>query len=117
MEQLAAADLDMVAALRKAIAAVQEHLNKEVQTNWGNKENEFGVSQNDVDDYVEKAIKKENDEDIKPYSLPSERLLNDVGLEIDISEHKHTLCDNDIRHIFNSHGEKTKLMKFQTCTV
>ena len=67
----------------------------------------FGVTQREIDKYVDAAYKNENDEDYKPYSEPSERLLNDVSNEIDISEYSHALRDNDIRHIRNSHGELT----------
>ncbi len=43
------------------------------------------------------------------YGIVSERLKNDIINEYgeDISERVHVLMDNDIRHIRNSHGEKT----------
>jgi len=41
------------------------------------------------------------------YAVPTQRLINDVADEIDISDYSHALRDNDIRHIKNSHGENT----------
>ncbi len=67
----------------------------------------FGVTQNDIDDYVDAAYAKENTEDYKKYAIPTEKLINDVSDEIDISDYVHALRDNDIRHIKNSHGEET----------
>ena len=67
----------------------------------------FGVTQNDIDDYVDAAYAKENTEDYKKYAIPTEKLINDVSDEIDISDYSHALRDNDIRHIKNSHGEET----------
>lgn len=67
----------------------------------------FGVTQDDINNYVESAYKKENTEDYKKFAQPSERLLSDVGDELDISEYTHAMRDNDIRHIRNSHGEST----------
>ncbi|MBQ6885751.1 MAG: hypothetical protein IJN56_08475, partial [Clostridia bacterium] len=48
-----------------------------------------------------------NTEDYKKYAIPTEKLINDVSDEIDISDYVHALRDNDIRHIKNSHGEET----------
>ena len=70
-------------------------------------EYDFGVTQEDIDMYVEKAYNNENTEDYKKYAKPSKRLLSDISQEIDISEYSHALRDNDIRHIRNSHGEQT----------
>ena len=67
----------------------------------------FGVTQKDIDDYVDAAYKKENTEDYKKYAVPTQKLIDDVSDEIDISEYSHALRDNDIRHIKNSHGEST----------
>ena len=67
----------------------------------------FGVSQSDINAYVDAAYTKENTEDYKKYAVPSERLLNDVASEVDLSGYAHAMRDNDIRHIRNSHGEET----------
>ncbi len=67
----------------------------------------FGVTQEDVDAYVDAAYKNANTEPYKEYSEVSQKLVNDVAGEIDISDYSHVLRDNDIRHIRNSHGEGT----------
>ncbi len=67
----------------------------------------FGVTQDDINDYVDRAGSKTNSADHLKYAEPSKRLIQDVQDEIDISGYIHTLRDNDIRHIYNSHGEKT----------
>lgn len=38
---------------------------------------------------------------------PSQRLVDDLQGEFDVSGYTHALRDNDIRHIRNSHGEQT----------
>ncbi len=65
----------------------------------------FGVTQSDIDDYVEKAYTKENEEDYKKYASVNERLIADTQEQVDISFYSHALRDNDIRHINNSHGD------------
>ncbi len=67
----------------------------------------FGVTQADIDKYVEDAYAKKNTEDYKPYAEVDEKLVADVASEIDITGYSHALRDNDIRHIRNSHGEQT----------
>lgn len=67
----------------------------------------FGVTQDDINRYVDAAYNKENTEDYKKYAEVSDRLQEDVADEIDLSGYSHALRDNDIRHIRNSHGEKT----------
>ena len=67
----------------------------------------FGVTQEDINNYVDLAYSKENTQDYKKYAVPTQRLINDVADEIDIAEYSHALRDNDIRHIKNSHGENT----------
>lgn len=67
----------------------------------------FGVTQEIINKYVDAAYEKENTEDYKKYSEVSERLMNDVSDEIDLTGYNHALRDNDIRHIRNSHGENT----------
>ena len=65
----------------------------------------FGVTQRDIDTYVDDAYDNKNTEDYKKYATVSNKLINDVKNEIDVSEYSHALRDNDIRHINNSHGE------------
>ena len=67
----------------------------------------FGVTQNDINNYVDSAYDNKNSEDYKKYAKVSDRLLNDVAEEIDLNGYSHALRDNDIRHIRNSHGENT----------
>lgn len=67
----------------------------------------FGVTQDDINRYVDNSYNKQNTEDYKPYAVVNKRLLNDVSQEIDITGYVHALRDNDIRHIKNSHGEDT----------
>ena len=66
-----------------------------------------GIDQKTINDYVDNAYKNNNTKAYQKYSHPSEKLINDVSDEIDITEYTHTLRDNDIRHIKNSHGEGT----------
>ncbi|MBQ6536158.1 MAG: hypothetical protein IJI40_05215, partial [Firmicutes bacterium] len=69
---------------------------------------DFGITQEDINDYVDKAYTKENDDDYRRYLRVDDRLAKDVGDDIpDILEYSHALRDNDIRHIRNSHGEGT----------
>ncbi len=72
----------------------------------------FGVTQKEIDEYVENAYIKNNDKDYKKYADISQRLLQDVGNEISIEGYSHALRDNDIRHINNSHGEGNKTEKY-----
>ncbi len=67
----------------------------------------FGITQNDIDQYVDNAYENSNTEDYKKYAEVSEKLSADLKDDIDISGYSHALRDNDIRHIRNSHGEKT----------
>lgn len=67
----------------------------------------FGVTQSDIDNYVDAAYKKENTQDYKKYAEASPKLISDVSEGIDINGYSHALRDNDIRHIKNSHGEGT----------
>ena len=68
----------------------------------------FGVTQQEIDEYIENAYEKKNTEDYKKYAKASETLIEEVADEINISGYSHALRDNDIRHIRNSHGENTK---------
>lgn len=67
----------------------------------------LGVTQEDINRYVQNAKAQKNTKSYKKYAQVSERLLNDVKDEIDLSGYTHALRDNDIRHILNSHGERT----------
>ena len=67
----------------------------------------FGVTQTDIDSYVDAAYENSNSEDYKKYAEVSEKLVSDVAADIDLTGYNHALRDNDIRHIRNSHGEKT----------
>ncbi|HCI60246.1 MAG TPA: hypothetical protein DE313_05480 [Ruminococcus sp.] len=68
---------------------------------------DYNVTQEEINQYVEKAITKENKQDYKKYANISQKLMNDVSSEIDLTGYSHALRDNDIRHIFNSHGKIT----------
>ncbi|MDO4541500.1 MAG: hypothetical protein Q4C00_01540, partial [Bacillota bacterium] len=71
------------------------------------------VPQSQVDSYVDKAYAFGQDPSLpkqKSYlevAKPTERLINDLAGEFDVSGYTHALRDNDIRHIRNSHGELT----------
>ncbi len=67
----------------------------------------FGVTQEDIDLYVDNAYTKQNDQDYKKYAVASEQLVKDAKPDVDVSDYAHALRDNDIRHIRNSHGEDT----------
>ena len=67
----------------------------------------FGVTQAEINEYINKAYTKQNTEDYKPYAVVDQKLIDDVSSEIDIAGYIHALRDNDIRHIRNSHGEST----------
>ena len=67
----------------------------------------FGVTQENIDNYIDAAYRKANSKDHIKYAEVSDRLLKDVSDEIDIEGYAHALRDNDIRHIRNSHGENT----------
>ena len=67
----------------------------------------FGVTQEDIDLYVDNAYTRQNDQDYKKYAVASEQLVKDAKPDVDVSDYVHALRDNDIRHIRNSHGEET----------
>lgn len=67
----------------------------------------FGVTQKDIDDYVDAAFENRNSADYKKYATASAELVEDVKQEVNIAGYAHALRDNDIRHIRNSHGEGT----------
>lgn len=67
----------------------------------------FGVTQEDINDYVDNAYANQNSEDYKKYAEVSESLQRDVMQDVNIAGYAHALRDNDIRHIRNSHGEST----------
>ena len=70
-------------------------------------EYDFGVSQDDINSYVDKSYQNSNSKDYLKYLKPSQKLIDDISQDADISEYAHALRDNDIRHIRNSHGEQT----------
>lgn len=67
----------------------------------------FGVTQSDIDLYVDAAYANKNQKDFQKYAQVSPKLQNAVQPEINIDGYAHALRDNDIRHIRNSHGEHT----------
>ncbi len=67
----------------------------------------YKTTKEEIDAYIDQAANKQNSTDHLNYAPPSARLIEDVQGEIDISDYTHTLRDNDIRHIYNSHGEAT----------
>ncbi len=70
----------------------------------GNVSYSYGVTQEDINKYVENAKTKTNTESYKKYAKASDKLVTAVKEDIDISDYSHALRDNDIRHIINSHG-------------
>lgn len=74
---------------------------------YKNKIFDFGITQNEIDSYVEKSYKKENDKSYIKFLEVSDQLIEEVSSDIDLSGYAHALRDNDIRHIRNSHGEMT----------
>lgn len=68
----------------------------------------FGVTVEDIENYVDNAYSKSNKLGYKKYAPVNERLIEDVSDDIsDIADYTHALRDNDIRHINNSHGPNT----------
>ena len=108
-EALKAADVNYNAAqtvgkLSPATGSEAQAMAWEVDTEY-----DFGVSQFDINDYVEHAYEKTNEEPYIKYAEVDDRLANDVSdVFPDIKEYAHALRDNDIRHVRYSHGEKTK---------
>lgn len=74
---------------------------------YENKIFDLGVSQSDIDSYVEAAYRNENDKSVLPFLEADTRLIKEIASDFDITGYYHALRDNDIRHIRNSHGEKT----------
>lgn len=67
-----------------------------------------GVNQETVNNFVEKSKSNTNEIDVLEYAKTTIKLVKDIENDIsDISEYVHVLRDNDIRHIFNSHGTQT----------
>ncbi len=85
----------------------EKQLDAEIETASLNQKFDYGITQNDVDRYVDNAYQKENTLDYQKYAMPSDKLLSDTKDEIDLSGYIHAMRDNDIRHIRNSHGDKT----------
>ncbi len=80
---------------------------EKITTNEGGVKYCFGITQADIDTYIDAAYENNNSEDVVKYAEASDRLIDAVSSEIDISGYSHALRDNDIRHIRNSHGENT----------
>ena len=74
---------------------------------YKNKIFDFGITQNEIDSYVERSYRKENDKSYIKFLEVSDQLIEEVSSDIDLSGYAHALRDNDIRHIRNSHGEMT----------
>ena len=86
-----------------------ENLLKDIRFSLSGKEFIDGVNQETVNNFVEKSKSNTNEIDVLEYAKTTVRLVKDVENDIsDISEYVHVLRDNDIRHIFNSHGTQTK---------
>lgn len=67
-----------------------------------------GVTQAEIDQYVEDAKNNNAKKDYIEYAKVSSSLEQIIGKDIeDIKEYSHALRGNDIRHIFHSHGEST----------
>ena len=54
----------------------------------------FGVTQKDIDNYVDAAYAKENIKDYKKYAVPTQKLIDDVSDEIDITDYIPMFYDN-----------------------
>lgn len=72
------------------------------------------VDQQKVNDYITHAIEYRNNpetierqEPLLDYAKVSDRLIDDLKDDIDLTGYVHALRDNDLRHILNSHGEGT----------
>ncbi len=90
------------------IAIGQAVKNRKAESNLnGTPTFSFGVTQKDIDDYVDNSYSNTNTLDYKKYAEVSDRLASEVDGEIDLTGYVHALRDNDIRHIKNSHGEAT----------
>ena len=87
--------------------AVKSVSNAIINANFNNVNYKFGVTQKNINDYVDAAFENQNTQEYKKYAIPSERLISDVSDEISLEGYSHALRDNDIRHIKNSHGENT----------
>ena len=97
---------------KEDLSQVNPQLHKSLST-INDRSSKSSIQQNpqavneEINTYIEKAGSNSNSNDHLNYAKPSERLMGDVNAEVDISEYVHTLRDNDIRHIYNSHGIKT----------
>lgn len=119
-ERVSQSDLEVKSSLRNSagneLSAEQqvEQADRDLEAdeikntaNRGSVKYSFGVTQEEIDAYIDDAYTKQNTEDYKKYAEVSKKLRDDVLSEIDVSEYTHVLRDNDIRHIRNSHGENT----------
>ncbi len=91
------------------VVGKDENLLKDIRFSLSGKEFIDGVNQETVNNFVEKSKSNTNEIDVLEYAKTTVRLVKDIENDIsDISEYVHVLRDNDIRHIFNSHGTQTK---------
>ena len=73
-----------------------------------NEQYDFGVDQDEINEYVDNAYIKANTEDYLKYAKVDDRLASDVLDSIPtIEDYVHAIRDNDIRHVKISHGEET----------
>lgn len=88
--------------------AVATAVNNRTQAGRADVRYAFGITQSDIDSYIDLAYEQKNTQDYKKYAKPSERLIKDIGVDMpNIADYSHAIRDNDIRHIRNSHGETT----------
>ncbi len=114
LEQLATADLDMVAALRKALAAVEEHLDEKI--------GELHVDQN-LHDYINRVIEnRENPdenievgEDFEVWKITdqhaqwmAEEIKKEAGIEMDLTGYTIVFPKSQVAHTWRRHGKNGK---------
>ena len=87
-------------SISELIAEDKSEMNKKMQRNVDKYvDHSFAFAENP--DGVEKQA------EFMDYSKTSDRLIRDLKPWVDVSGFSHSLRDNDIRHIRNSHGEGT----------
>lgn len=114
LDRLAAADLDMVAVLRKALAAVQEHLDETI--------GELHVDQ-DLHDYINRVIEnRENPdenievgEDFEVWKITdqhaqwmAEEIKKEAGIEMDLTGYTIVFPKSQVEHTWRRHGKNGK---------
>lgn len=89
-----------MSSISELIAEDKSEMNKKMQRNVDKYvDHSFAFAENP--DGVEKQA------EFMDYSKTSDRLIRDLKPWVDVSGFSHSLRDNDIRHIRNSHGEGT----------